>query len=106
MDWPNGRLGPLLAADDLRGLIQANLSNGVLRFAATTFFDHAAALTITGAHKGFPQSIELWVENCRKGQQHKSKHLRPAYLIPAREPPLGLVNAIRIMFSCALHPVS
>ena len=37
MDWPNGRLGPLLAADDLRGLIQANLSNGVLSFATTTF---------------------------------------------------------------------
>ena len=37
MDWPNDRLGPLLAADDLRGLLQANLSNGVLSFATTTF---------------------------------------------------------------------
>jgi hypothetical protein len=38
-------------------------------------------------------SIALWPWNCRKGQHQKSEHLRPRRLIPARAPPLRLLNA-------------
>jgi hypothetical protein len=50
--------------------------------------------TIAGADKGFPSSIALWPENSTKATPEIGTLASPPTLIPAREPPLRLVNGL------------